>query len=321
MISVVDAIANLELWVLSLLVLLGALPMASPSTVPAASPGTAGATTTTTTRSTSSTCPGSRSLVPAWNEAPVLQVQHRHDDGASTTPPDRLRLAVVDDAQHRRDPGAAGRQADDVSRAGARTCDASKGGQGKAHTLNHGLQATARRRLGGGRPDHRRRRRLRADGDTPDGAAPGRPGGRCGHRVHQGGQRAAELAEPLHRLRVRRWPRPPARRAQNVAGAQGCLAGGAQLHTRANLDALGGQIDTTTLAEDTVTTFLTQIHGRRVVFDGNAVCLRRGAGRDRRAVEAAASVVARQHPGRQAVPHVFFRPSTVPPLGTAVVRR
>ena len=35
-----------------------------------------------------------------------------------------------------------------------------------------------------------------------------------------------------------------ARRGQNVLGAIACLAGGAQLHSRANLDALGGRIDT-----------------------------------------------------------------------------
>jgi hypothetical protein len=49
-----------------------------------------------------------------------------------------------------------------------------------------------------------------------------------------------------------------------------CLAGGAQLHTRANLVALGGRIDTTSLAEDTFTTFQTQLNGRRVVFEPHA---------------------------------------------------
>jgi cellulose synthase/poly-beta-1,6-N-acetylglucosamine synthase-like glycosyltransferase len=62
-----------------------------------------------------------------------------------------------------------------------------------------------------------------------------------------------------------------ARRAQNVFGALACLAGGAQLHSRENLSAIGGRIDTSTLAEDTVTTFRTQLSGRRVVFEPNAV--------------------------------------------------
>jgi hypothetical protein len=64
-----------------------------------------------------------------------------------------------------------------------------------------------------------------------------------------------------------------ARRAQNVLGAMACLAGGAQLHARANLESVGGQIDTSTLAEDTFTTFLTQLGGRRVVFEPAAVVL------------------------------------------------
>ena len=49
-----------------------------------------------------------------------------------------------------------------------------------------------------------------------------------------------------------------ARRGQNVLGAIACLAGGAQLHTRVNLVARGGRIDTSSLAEDTITTFQTQ---------------------------------------------------------------
>jgi len=61
-----------------------------------------------------------------------------------------------------------------------------------------------------------------------------------------------------------------ARRAMNLLGAQACLAGGAQLHRRENLEAIGGAIDTTTLAEDTVTTFETQLRGRTVVFEPNA---------------------------------------------------
>lgn len=62
-----------------------------------------------------------------------------------------------------------------------------------------------------------------------------------------------------------------ARRAQNVLGALACLAGGAQLHSRASLEALGGAIDTSSLAEDTFTTFQTQLQGRKALFDPNAV--------------------------------------------------
>jgi len=62
-----------------------------------------------------------------------------------------------------------------------------------------------------------------------------------------------------------------ARRAQNVLGAMACLAGGAQLHSRVSLEAIGGRIDTSSLAEDTFTTFMTQREGRDAIFDGNAV--------------------------------------------------
>lgn len=63
------------------------------------------------------------------------------------------------------------------------------------------------------------------------------------------------------------------RRAQNVLSILACLAGGAQLHTRANIEQLGGRIDTSTLAEDTYTTFQTQLNNHKVIFDGNAVAI------------------------------------------------
>jgi cellulose synthase/poly-beta-1,6-N-acetylglucosamine synthase-like glycosyltransferase len=62
-----------------------------------------------------------------------------------------------------------------------------------------------------------------------------------------------------------------ARRAQNVTSALACLAGGAQLHTRKNIELLGGEINTTTLAEDTYTTFLTQLNHFRAIFEGDAI--------------------------------------------------
>ena len=64
-----------------------------------------------------------------------------------------------------------------------------------------------------------------------------------------------------------------ARRSQNVLGAVACLAGGAQLHSRENLEAIGGEIDMTSLAEDTFTTFRTQLAGHKVVFEPHAIVL------------------------------------------------
>jgi cellulose synthase/poly-beta-1,6-N-acetylglucosamine synthase-like glycosyltransferase len=63
------------------------------------------------------------------------------------------------------------------------------------------------------------------------------------------------------------------RRAQNVLGVMACLAGGAQLHTRDNIEQLGGKIDTSTLVEDTYTTFKTQLNRNKVLFDGNAIAI------------------------------------------------
>ncbi len=62
-----------------------------------------------------------------------------------------------------------------------------------------------------------------------------------------------------------------ARRAQNVMGFLACLSGGAQLHTRENMLAIGGQIFSATLAEDTFTTFRTQLGGKKAIFEPNAI--------------------------------------------------
>lgn len=61
------------------------------------------------------------------------------------------------------------------------------------------------------------------------------------------------------------------RRAQNVLGFLACLSGGAQLHSRENLLAIGGSFFSETLAEDTFTTFRTQIHGRKAIFEPHAI--------------------------------------------------
>jgi cellulose synthase/poly-beta-1,6-N-acetylglucosamine synthase-like glycosyltransferase len=64
-----------------------------------------------------------------------------------------------------------------------------------------------------------------------------------------------------------------ARRSSNFIGVAACLPGGAQLHTRTNIEELGGRIDDSTQAEDTVSTFQTQLNGRKVIFEGRAVAL------------------------------------------------
>jgi cellulose synthase/poly-beta-1,6-N-acetylglucosamine synthase-like glycosyltransferase len=209
-------------------------------------------------------------VVPAWNEGAVL--------GASLErlmrleyPPDRLRVYVVDDASTDDTP--------DVVLAKAAQYPGrvvhlrrEQGGQGKAHTLNHGIrQALADDWMEAllimdadviYRPDSLRRM-TRHLADERVGAVTA--------FIREGSARPGAVARFIGYEYV--TAQAAARRAQNVMGAMACLAGGAQLHSRANLEAVGGQIDTSTLAEDTFTTFLTQLDGRRVVFDGAAVVL------------------------------------------------
>jgi len=209
-------------------------------------------------------------VVPAWNEGAVL--------GASLDrlmrleyPPDRLRVLVVDDASTDDTPQVVLAKA---AEHGGRIVHLrrAQGGQGKAHTLNHGI----RHALADDwmqallimdadviyRPDSlRRMTRHLADPEV----------GAVTAFIREGSHRPGAVARFIGYEYV--TAQAAARRAQNVMGAMACLAGGAQLHSRANLEAVGGQIDTTTLAEDTFTTFLTQLDGRRVVFDGAAVVL------------------------------------------------
>lgn len=208
-------------------------------------------------------------LVPAWNEAAVLDFSVDRMM-ALDYPPDRLRLVIVDDASTDGTPELlAAKQARYPGR--LLVLRRQKGGQGKAHTLNHGLAVLME--------DDWAEAVLITDADVvfaPDAIA----------------RMARHLADPevgAVTAFIREASAPPnwmsryigyeyataqlaSRRAQNVIGAQACLAGGAQLLSRENLDALGGRIDTETLAEDTVTTLLTQLRGRRVVFDPNAEC-------------------------------------------------
>ena len=106
-----------------------------------------------------------------------------------------------------------------------------------------------------------------------------------------------------------------ARRAQNVLGAQACLAGGAQLLRRESLEAIGGEIDTSSLAEDTFTTFNVQLAGRARGVRAARDRVGRGAARHRRAVEAAAALGPRQRPGHAALPARLAAPQRTGRLG------
>jgi cellulose synthase/poly-beta-1,6-N-acetylglucosamine synthase-like glycosyltransferase len=208
-------------------------------------------------------------LVPAHNESAVLDVSLERFLSLDY-PPDRLRVVVVDDASTdateqvvsmvaRRHPGRLLYLRRD------------KGGDGKAAALNHGIATLLTSSWMQAllitdadvifdRTSLRRMVRHLADPSVGAVGAYVREGSIQGTVVTRmvGFEYAAAQAI--------------ARRSNNVIGGQACLPGGAQLHTRENLERLGGRIETGTLAEDTVMTLRTQLQGRHVVFDGNAVC-------------------------------------------------
>ena len=206
-------------------------------------------------------------LIPAWNEALVI--------GASIDrlmalqyPREALRIFLVDDASTDETPVVAMAKAAQYP-GNVIHLRRDKGGQGKSHTLNHGLAVI----LGDDwmeallitdadvifQPDSlRKMTRHMADPKVGAVTAYIKEGSRPGNYMTRFIGYEYITAQAA------------ARRGQNVLGALACLAGGAQLHTRANLVALGGRIDTTSLAEDTFTTFQTQLNGRRVVFEPHA---------------------------------------------------
>lgn len=206
-------------------------------------------------------------LVPAWNEAAVI--------GASVDrlmrldyPRQALRVVIIDDASTDGTP--------DVARAKAAeypgrlmSLRRERGGEGKAAALNHALRVV----LG----DDWTEAILITDADV----------------IYEAGtlrMMTRHLADPrvgAVTAYIKEGSRPGngmtrfvayeyiigqavARRSQEVLGAMACLAGGLQLHSRSSMEAIGGQIDTSTLAEDTVTTLKVQMTGRRVVFDPHA---------------------------------------------------
>lgn len=209
-------------------------------------------------------------VVPAWNEGAVLAASLERLM-ALEYPKDRLRVLVVDDASTDDTPQVVLAKADEHPGRIVHLRRA-QGGQGKAHTLNHGIaHALADDWMEAllimdadviYRPDSLRRM-TRHLADERVGAVTA--------FIREGSGRPGSVARFIGYEYV--TAQAAARRAQNVLGAMACLAGGAQLHSRANLEAVGGRIDTTTLAEDTYTTFLTQLDGRRVVFEPAAIVL------------------------------------------------
>jgi cellulose synthase/poly-beta-1,6-N-acetylglucosamine synthase-like glycosyltransferase len=206
-------------------------------------------------------------LIPAWNEHLVI--------GASIDrlmllqyPRERLRVFVVDDASTDATPqvvqAKAARYPGNVFH-----LRREKGGEGKAATLNHGLGVIL--------ADDWMQAVLIMDADViyePDSLrkmtrhlADPRIGAVTAY-IKEGSKHGNYMTRFIGYECVTALG--AARRSQAVLGVIACLAGGAQLHSRENIEAVGGRIDTTTLAEDTVTTFRTQRAGRMVLFEPHA---------------------------------------------------
>ena len=211
--------------------------------------------------------PDTAVIVPAWNEAAVIG--DTVDRLMSLDyPDDALRVYVVDDAS---DDGTPEILQAKVAEYPGQVFHLRRenGGQGKAHTLNHGLEVI----LGDVWADavliidadviferNALRKMTRHLADPEIGAVTA--------YIKEGSEKANYLKRFIGFEYI--TAQAAARRTQNVLGAMACLAGGAQLHSRISIDAIGGRIDTSTLAEDTITTFLTQLEGRRAIFEGNA---------------------------------------------------
>jgi len=207
-------------------------------------------------------------LVPSWNEAEVIS-QSLVKLVNMDYPLALLRIYVIDDASTDNTRELVGEKIKQHPE-NIFYIHREKGGQGKSHTLNAGLKivldepwAEAIMIIDAdvGFEKNTLKKMTRHLADPAIGAVTcyvkvsQTPGNFMVHCI------AAEyiLAQAI------------ARRAQNVTRALACLAGGAQLHTRENLLRIGGQINTTTLAEDTYTTFLTQIYHHRAIFEGNCI--------------------------------------------------
>lgn len=207
-------------------------------------------------------------VLPAWNEAEVL--------GSSIDalmsidyPAGAWRLYIVDDASTDHTPevmlAKMAQYPGLVFHLRRET-----GGQGKAHTLNHGIRTIL--------ADDWAEAVMIMDADVLFESltlrrmvrhlADPEIGGVTAY-VKEGSQPGGPLSRFIGFEYI--TAQAAARRTQNVMGGLACMAGGAQLHSRANLIAIGGAIDTSTLAEDTFTTFQTQLTGRRVLMDPNAV--------------------------------------------------
>jgi cellulose synthase/poly-beta-1,6-N-acetylglucosamine synthase-like glycosyltransferase len=212
-------------------------------------------------------CPRMAIVIPAWNEGLVLE--HTIDILLKIDYPlEKLRLYIVDDGSTDNTQeilaDMQGKYPDNVFHVRKES-----GGKGKAHAVNYGLgvilstdwaEAILLIDADISFKKDALRRMARHLVDPQVGAVTG--------YIKVGNRSTNYITRSIgYEYIVSQYI---ARRAQNVLGVVACLAGGAQLHTRANIERLGGFIDTSTLAEDTYTTFTTQKLGKKVIYEGNA---------------------------------------------------
>ena len=207
-------------------------------------------------------------IVPAWNEGSVIgnTIERLYE---MDYPKESLRIYVVDDASTDDTPDVV-KSKNQKYPENVFHLRREKGGEGKAHTLNHGISIILEENWAEAmliidadvlfeKRSLRKMARHLIDPEIgsvtayiKEGSAPGNYITKCIAFEYITAQAAS-------------------RRAQNVMGVMACLAGGAQLHSRENMLAIGGKIDTSSLAEDTFTTFKTQLNGRKAIFDPNAI--------------------------------------------------
>ncbi|MFV0387971.1 MAG: glycosyltransferase family 2 protein [Pyrinomonadaceae bacterium] len=206
-------------------------------------------------------------IVPAWNEAPVLSATVDQLMGMDY-PRESLRVYVVDDASTDNTPEVMKQKMDEYP-GNVFHLRRQKGGEGKAHTLNHGINVILQDDWCEAMmiidadvlfEKDALRKMARHLSDKSIGAVTA--------YIKEGSNPGNYITKFISFEYI--TAQAASRRSQNIFGAMACLAGGAQLHSRENLLAIGGAIDTSSLAEDTFTTFKTQLNGRRVFFEGNA---------------------------------------------------
>jgi cellulose synthase/poly-beta-1,6-N-acetylglucosamine synthase-like glycosyltransferase len=207
-------------------------------------------------------------LIPAWNEGSVIGLTIDRLMEVDY-PKERLRIYVVDDASSDETPNIV-REKSKLFPENVFHIRRVAGGEGKAHTLNYGLTAlwesdwTEALLIMDADVIYSRdslRKMARHLADPSVGAITA--------YVKEGS------SEPGYVQRFITFEYITAtgasRRAQNTLGFLACLSGGAQMHSRANMMAIGAKIFSDTLAEDTFTTFRTQLAGRRAIFEPNAI--------------------------------------------------